>query len=108
SIFLHRRWGNHTKCLPEGSSSVGARVPTIPSARYSGKGETMKKTKMQQWEAARQKVVSSTSFVKLFERARARMANPKRKTCKHGHKISAANAHVGALKRLGGFAAEPP
>lgn len=66
-----------------------------------------KKTQMQQWEVARQKVVSSPAFIKLFEKARARMANPKRKTCKHGHKISAANAHVGDLKRLGVYACDP-
>jgi hypothetical protein len=66
-----------------------------------------KKTQMQQWELARQKVVSSASFIKLFENARARMANPKRKACKHGHPISAANAHVGDMKRLGTYACDP-
>jgi hypothetical protein len=58
----------------------------------------MKKTKMQQWEVARQKVASSTSFIRLFEKTRSHMANPKRKTCKRGHPICAANAHVVDLK----------
>jgi hypothetical protein len=68
---------------------------------------TKKAKQLQQWEVARQKVVSSASFIKLFEKARAKMTNPKRKTCKHGHKISAANAHVGDLKRLGVYACDP-
>lgn len=65
------------------------------------------KTQMQQWEVARSKVVSSASFIKLFEKARAKMANPKRKSCKHGHKISAANAHVADLKRTGRYTCDP-
>jgi hypothetical protein len=67
----------------------------------------MNKTKMQQWEVVRQKVVSSASFIKLYEKARAKMANPNRKRCKHGHPICAANAHVGDMKRLGVYACDP-
>jgi hypothetical protein len=74
---------------------------------FRAKGEAMKKTKMQQWEVARNKVVSSATFIKMFERARAKMTKPKRKTCKHGHPICAANAHVGDLKRLGVYACDP-
>jgi len=41
-------------------------------------------------------IVSSPAFLKLFEKARARMLNPKRKWCTKGrHKICPANAHVG-------------
>ena len=65
------------------------------------------KNQMQAWEVARKKVVSSASFIKLFEKARAKMANPKRKSCKHGHAISAANAHVGDLKRTGLYSCDP-
>ena len=68
---------------------------------------TKKATQQQQWEVARNKVVSSAGFIKLFEKARAKMANPKRKKCKHGHKISPANAHVGDMKRLGTYACDP-
>jgi hypothetical protein len=46
------------------------------------------------------------TVIKLFEKARAKMANPKRKTCKHSHKICAVNAQVGDMKRLGVYACE--
>lgn len=65
------------------------------------------KNQLQQWEVARGKVVSSASFIKLFQKARAKMTNPKRKACKRGHPICAANAHVGDLKRLGVYACDP-
>jgi hypothetical protein len=59
------------------------------------------------WETKRANTVATPAFIKLFEKACARMASPTRKTCKHGHKISAANAHVGDLKRLGTYACDP-
>jgi hypothetical protein len=68
---------------------------------------TKKAKQLQQWEVARNKVVSSASFIKLFEKARVRMANQKRKNCKRGHPICAANAHVGDLKRAGVYACDP-
>jgi hypothetical protein len=52
-------------------------------------------------------VVSSASFIKLFEKARTKWQNPNRKRCKHGHAISAANAHVGDLKRTGTYSCDP-
>jgi hypothetical protein len=51
--------------------------------------------------AKRSAVVSSPEFLKLFEAARQKFRDPKRETCKHGHPICAANAHVGDLKRTG-------
>ena len=35
------------------------------------------------------------------------MRDPKRKACKRGHPICAANAHVGDMKRLGVYACDP-
>lgn len=58
-------------------------------------------------EAARNKIVTSPAFIKLFEKAKSKMRDPKRKTCKHGHAISAANAHVGDMKRLGRYTCDP-
>lgn len=57
--------------------------------------------------AAREKVVTSPAFVKLFEKAKAKMRDPKRKVCAHGHAITAANAHVGDLKRTGKYTCDP-
>lgn len=59
------------------------------------------------WEVKRAKIVASTSFIKLFEKARAAMQDLTRKTCAHGHPITAANAHVGDLKRTGRYACDP-
>lgn len=55
----------------------------------------------------RDKVVASPAFVKLFEKAKAKMRDPKRKACTHGHAITAANAHVGDLKRTGRYTCDP-
>ena len=67
----------------------------------------MKNQKQQKWEAARTKVVASASFQKLFARARKSMADTKRTDCKNGHPITAANAHVGDLKRTGHYSCDP-
>jgi hypothetical protein len=61
----------------------------------------------QAWEIRRDKTVASAAFGKLFEKARAAMQDPARKTCAHGHAITAANAHVGDLKRTGRYACDP-
>lgn len=58
-------------------------------------------------EEKHDKTVSSASFIKLFEKARARMRDPKRKACAHGHPIAAANAHVGDMKRTGRYTCDP-
>ncbi len=65
------------------------------------------KREANKWAAKRAKVVASAAFIKLFEKARARMKDPKRKTCAHGHRISAANAHVGDLRRTGCYSCDP-
>jgi 5-methylcytosine-specific restriction endonuclease McrA len=57
---------------------------------------------------ARVTIVSSPDFIKLFEKARLRMLNPKRKWCKKGrHKICPANAHVGDVRRAGLYQCYP-
>lgn len=53
--------------------------------------------------AARQAIVSSPEFIALFEQSRLRLADQSRKTCVRGHKICAANAHVGDMRRLGKY-----
>jgi hypothetical protein len=55
----------------------------------------------------RQAIVSSPEFIALFEAARARMKDPNRATCKRGHPICAANAHVGDLRRIGKYSCDP-
>jgi hypothetical protein len=55
----------------------------------------------------RNAIVSSAEFIALFEKARARMIDPKRKCCKRGHPVCAANAHVGDLRRCGKYACDP-
>jgi hypothetical protein len=52
---------------------------------------------------SRQEIVSSPEFIDLFEKARLRLRDPKRKACKHGHEICPANAHVGDMRRLGQY-----
>lgn len=42
-----------------------------------------------------------------FERARARMKDPNRKKCKHGHPITAKNACVADLRRMGRYCCAP-
>lgn len=42
-----------------------------------------------------------------FKKARARMKNPDRKRCKHGHAISAKNACVADLRRDGRYCCDP-
>ena len=55
----------------------------------------------------RNKIVASAGFIKLFEKARANMRDPKRKDCAHGHPITAANAHGGDMKRTGRYTCDP-
>ena len=59
------------------------------------------------WEVKRAKIVASPAFIKLFEKARKAMQDPARKTCAHGHAITATNAHVGDLKRTGRYTCDP-
>jgi|HubBroStandDraft_6_1064221.scaffolds.fasta_scaffold4758642_1 hypothetical protein len=59
------------------------------------------------WEVKRAKIVASPTFIKLFEKARKAMQDPARKACAHGHAITVANAHVGDLKRTGGYTCDP-
>lgn len=47
----------------------------------------------------REEIVSSPEFIALFESTRAKFKDPSKATCKRGHTISAANAHVGDLRR---------
>lgn len=56
---------------------------------------------------AREEIVKQVGFINLFEKARKAMRDPEKKTCKHGHKISAENAHVGDLKRTGRYTCNP-
>lgn len=58
-------------------------------------------------ESARSKIVSSTAFIKMFDKARAKMRDTKRKACAHNHPITAANAHVGDMKRMGRYTCDP-
>jgi hypothetical protein len=48
-------------------------------------------------------IVASAEFIVLFEKARARFRNPSRATCKHGHEICPANAHMADLRRTGKY-----
>jgi hypothetical protein len=54
--------------------------------------------------AKRLAIVSGPEFIALFEAARKSMRDPNRTACVHGHPITAANAHVGDLKRTGRYA----
>lgn len=58
-------------------------------------------------DALRNKIVTSPAFLKLFEKAKAKMRDPKRKECAHGHPITATNAHVGDMKRIGRYTCDP-
>lgn len=56
--------------------------------------------------ARRGKIVSSSTFVALFEKWQAGRKYPNRTHCKRGHKICAANACVNDLRR-GSYACNP-
>lgn len=47
----------------------------------------------------RDEIVSSPEFIALFEASRAKFKDPSRATCKRGHEICPANAHVGDMRR---------
>lgn len=55
------------------------------------------------WEAKRAAIVSSPAFLNMFAKARKAAKDPSRKKCNHGHAITAANAHVGDMKRTGRY-----
>jgi hypothetical protein len=52
-----------------------------------------RKSGKEAWEVKSAKVVSSASFIELFENARRAMLDPQRKAC--SHPICAANGYVG-------------
>lgn len=87
---------------------VDAPVPVNPKPETEEDMATKKKpAKKNGKRIDRAVIVASAAFIALFEKARKKMRDPERKTCKAGHKICAANAHVGDLKRLGRYNCNP-
>lgn len=81
-------------------------TPATPEdeMKKAKKGSSTKKAGKR---VAREEIVKQVGFINLFEKARKAMRDPEKKTCKHGHKISAENAHVGDLKRTGRYTCNP-
>jgi hypothetical protein len=89
--FAHLRRKYSGRCAP----------PEVPKyvSPTSGKGDRRL--------CKRDAIVRSADFIALFEKARTSFRDPNRKTCKRGHEICAANAHVGDLRRTGKYSCDP-